>query len=142
MAAESTSHGPRLGVSVALWKDGALLLVKRGREPYAGQWSLPGGRVEFGEPLREAAGRELLEETAIRAAIGDPLDTFEIILPASGRGVATAHFVLIVFAGRYLAGDALAGDDAAAVQWATAGRLREIDLTPETRSLVDRRWPA
>lgn len=136
----SAPAGPRLGVSVALWKDDSLLLVKRGRDPYAGLWSLPGGRVEFGERLRDAAERELREETAVAAEIGDPLDTFEILLDGDGIGPAQ-HFVLIVFEARFVEGIATAGDDAAAVAWAPADRLGTFDLTPQTRSIVERRWP-
>jgi ADP-ribose pyrophosphatase len=129
---------PRVGVSVALWKDDALLLVRRGRPPYAGLWSLPGGRVELGEALRAAAACELLEETGIVAEIGEPLDALDVIVTETGRPLV--HFALVVFGGRYLGGEAAAGDDAAAIVWARRDELPGLDLTPQMRTLIARRW--
>jgi 8-oxo-dGTP diphosphatase len=130
-SSDSSPGPPRVGVSVALWQDGALLLVRRARGPYAGQWSLPGGRVEFGERLREAALRELIEETGISAEIGDPIALFEII-----TSDPPAHFVLHTFHGRYVAGAVVAGDDAAAAEWVALADLPARDVTPQTREVI------
>lgn len=126
---------PVVGVSVLLRHDGRVLLVHRARAPYAGTWSLPGGRVEFGETLRAAARRELAEETSVEAEIGAFVATFDIIRPAEGDAPAQ-HFVLIVFAGRYLLGLPQAGDDAAAAAWFADSDIAALALTPETRSLL------
>ena len=101
---------PLLGVSVCLSKGEDILLVQRGKPPYRGLWSLPGGRVEFGEALKAAARRELLEETRI---VADDLD-FITLHEAIGE---RSHAVIAVFAGD-LADNALPrpDDDAEALE--------------------------
>ncbi|MDN3718421.1 NUDIX domain-containing protein [Roseibium salinum] len=75
---------PRIGVSVLCHRDGRVLMVKRGKDPYKGHWSLPGGLVELGETLLEAAERELLEETGAKAHLEMPAETFDS--HSAGRG--------------------------------------------------------
>src|SRR6476646_8960366 len=103
---------PHLGVSVAVWRGGEVLLVKRGRAPFAGLWSFPGGGVELGERLEEAARREVREETGIDVAIVRQIDQAEIIA-RDENGRIERHYVLIVFAARLVGGELDAGDDAA-----------------------------
>lgn len=131
---------PTAGVSVCVVRDGQVLLVKRGRAHYRGLWSLPGGRVELGEPLREAALRELKEETAIEAELVRLLDCIDII-HRNAKGKVDAHYVLTVFGARWCAGDARAGGDAAQVRWCEPGALDAIKLTPGTASLIRRVVP-
>lgn len=129
---DQSDRGPLVGVSVALAKDNALLLVKRGRGAYRGLWSLPGGHVRTGEKLADAASRELREETGIDAAIGRRIDVVEVML-ANGA----AHYVLVVFEAKHVAGEAVAADDAAEVRWVGASELPHIPLTPETRQVIE-----
>ncbi|WP_279477923.1 NUDIX hydrolase [Aureimonas sp. SK2] len=101
---------PLLGVSVCLLKGTDVCLVRRGRAPWAGAWSLPGGRVEFGERLEDAARREMREETGVELEAIELLRLHEAIDPAHD-----AHAVIAVF--RSLAewnGDAVAAADGAA----------------------------
>lgn len=128
---------PRASVSVLCHQDGRALLVKRGRPPYKDHWSLPGGVIELGETLQQAAARELLEETGVTADLGDPVETFDSIQRDEDGRVVT-HFVLTVFCGPYLAGTAEARDDAADLDWV---RLEDLDArltTPGTPERVRR----
>ncbi|MCX2723731.1 NUDIX hydrolase [Roseibium salinum] len=128
---------PRIGVSVLCHRDGRVLMVKRGKDPYKGHWSLPGGLVELGETLLEAAERELLEETGAKAHLEMPAETFDSIQrDADGR--VSAHFILAVFCGAYRCGEARPGDDAADLEWVPLERLEDRLTTPGTPERVRR----
>ncbi|MBN9669210.1 NUDIX hydrolase [Roseibium aggregatum] len=131
---------PRVGVSVLCYRDGKALLVRRGREPFKGHWSLPGGLVELGETLAEAAARELLEETGVTADIGTPMETFDSI-QRDAAGKVVTHFVLTVFCGRHVHGDPKAGDDAAALDWVPLEDLDDLLTTPGTAARIRRLLP-
>lgn len=106
-------------VGVAVVRDGSLLLIERGRGVGRGLWSIPGGRVEFGETLAQAAKRELYEETGLRADTLTPLGHVERIGP-------TWHYVIHDFLwempSRY-SSDVIVGDDAAAASWVELDEL-------------------
>ena len=70
---------PALAVGAIVFKDQQVLLVKRGKPPAKGMWAIPGGSVELGETLKQAAEREVLEETGIRIKAGEPVHSFEVI---------------------------------------------------------------
>jgi len=128
---------PRVGVSVLCHHDGRALLVKRGQPPFEGHWSLPGGLVELGETLHDAAARELLEETGVTAELGAPVETFDSI-QRDDTGTVITHFILTVFAGAYTGGTAEAGDDAAALDWLRPEDLESLPTTPGTPERVRR----
>ncbi|NRG19722.1 NUDIX domain-containing protein [Rhizobiales bacterium] len=130
------SEFPRLGVSVLCLRNREVLLVKRGKEPYLGHWSLPGGLVEFGEALVDAARRELFEETSVTARLEpEPFEIFDIIQKRED-GAAAAHFVLAVFCGTYEKGEARAGDDAADAAWVRTCDLETLMMTPGTAARI------
>lgn len=137
---------PRIGVSVLCHKAGKVLLVRRAKEPYLGFWSLPGGLVEFGETLRIAAARELFEETCVVADLeAEAVEVFDIIRPDEPAGgeerpapLTGHHFVLAVFRGAHLSGEARAGDDAGDIAWAAAADLDDRLLTPGTAERIRR----
>lgn len=103
-----TLPAPVPAVGVICFRGDEVLLIRRGREPRLGQWSLPGGRVEPGERLVETALRELREETGVEAGLLGLVDVVDGIFPEHDR-----HYVLIDYAARWIAGDPVAGDDAA-----------------------------
>jgi ADP-ribose pyrophosphatase YjhB (NUDIX family) len=126
---------PRLGVSAAIWRDGKVLLAQRGKEPLKGIWSLPGGSVEPGEEIRKAALRELKEETGIAAALAGVVDVADVIR-RDASGTVTFHYAVVCFAGRWTAGEAVAGDDAMAVAWARTDDMQRFALTDRTAEIV------
>lgn len=134
-AARHYPDRPYLGVSVAVWRGSEVLLVKRGRAPLAGYWSFPGGGVEIGERLEEAARREVLEETGLEIAVGRQIDYAEIIARDAG-GRIERHYVLIVFAARALAGEVRAGDDAAEARFIQLSDATGLNLTEDTRRIL------
>lgn len=97
---------PTVGVGVVCLRGGQVLLVRRGQAPRAGEWSLPGGRLELGETLAECAVRELREETGVRADLLGLVDVVDGLFPG-------AHYVLVDYAARWRSGEPVAGDDAA-----------------------------
>lgn len=111
-----------VAVGAVVRHDGHLLLIRRAKAPQAGRWSLPGGRVEPGERLRDAVAREVLEETALRVDVGEPVGWVERI----GEG---HHFVILDFAATVV-GDATlqAGDDAAEARWVALDEVGTLDL--------------
>jgi ADP-ribose pyrophosphatase YjhB (NUDIX family) len=135
----SAERRPIVGVSVALWQEERVLLVRRGRPPYAGLWSFPGGKVRYRERLRDAALRELREETGLTAKIGDVVATLDVIDPDSAGRDGAYHFVLIVLAASDPHGRLVASDDAASAGWFGARDLAPEELTPETAALIARR---
>ncbi len=114
-------HAPLVAVGAVAVEDDRLLLVRRGRGPAAGEWSVPGGRVEAGESLHAAVVREVLEETGLEVVVDRFLGWVERIGPEH-------HFVILDFAVTVLAGAPVAGDDAAEVTWVPVDDLGELQL--------------
>ncbi|MBB4658462.1 NUDIX hydrolase [Parvularcula dongshanensis] len=99
---------PILSAGAVVFRGDRVLLIRRGRPPFLGHWSIPGGKVDHGEPLREAVLREVLEETGVTARVVGLIDAFEA-LPASSD---EAHFVMIDFVCEHVSGEPIPGDDA------------------------------
>ena len=103
---------PIVGVGAVIIQDGRVVLIKRRYEPLAGQWSLPGGRLELGETLEAGLAREMLEETGLEIDVGPVIDVFDRILLDEERHVRF-HYVLIDYLCRPLGGTLCAGSDVA-----------------------------
>lgn len=126
---------PRPGASAAIFRDGKVLLGQRSKPPLRGVWSLPGGHVEPGETVLQAAARELAEETGIEAEFLGIVGIRDVIL-RNREGLLRAHYVLTVFYGRWQSGEAIAGDDCLGVQWADPADLGAIELTQGTADTI------
>lgn len=128
---------PRAAVSVAVFRDGKVLLGQRSKPPLTGVWSLPGGRVEPGETTVSAAERELREETHVSAAIEGVVDVVDVILREDDRTLR-AHYVLTVFYGRWKEGRASPGDDCLATCWAGPSDLKSLKMTEGTADVIEK----
>ena len=104
---------PQLAVSAAIFRDGKVLLVRRARSPAKGFYSLPGGRVEFGESLHQALAREVDEETGLDVEIVG-LAGWREVLPATG---GTGHYLIMSFAARWVAREPNLNDELDDFRW-------------------------
>lgn len=125
---------PILATSAAVFREGRVLLATRGAPPAHGLWTLPGGRVEPGETLAQAAAREVLEEVAVTCAIIGVAGAVDVIRHDEAGHVA-AHFVVVAHAARWEAGEATTGPEAASVGWFDPDALPE-GTTPGLAGIV------
>jgi 8-oxo-dGTP diphosphatase len=107
------TNQPVPAVGVVVLRGDEVLLVRRGTAPRLGQWSLPGGRIEWGETAEAAAMRELQEETGVEAELLGLIEVLDAVFTSRTTGETTRHYVLIDFAARWISGEPVAGDDAA-----------------------------
>jgi ADP-ribose pyrophosphatase YjhB (NUDIX family) len=124
-----------LAASVALRRGDRFLLVERGRAPARGLFAFPGGRLEAGETAEEAARRELLEETGLEVA---EVELFEVMDLGGDDAGGGPIFRLHVFTGAYVAGDAVASDDAASVGWYGVEEMEALPVTFSTLEIARR----
>ncbi len=108
-------------------EQGRLLVVRRGRAPGLGKWSIPGGRVEAGEALADAARREVREETGLRVDVQGVVGTIELPGASAGDSYQVTDFVATVVAGS--SGEPVAADDATDARWVTQDELIALDTT-------------
>ena len=128
---------PFLAASIAVFRDGRVLLAERVSPPAALRFSLPGGLVEAGEALGEAALRELREETGVEARIIGFNDHVEVI-DRDPDGRVAAHFVVASFVGHWVSGEGTTGPEARRILWIEPDRVDELDVTPQLGPIVRR----
>jgi 8-oxo-dGTP diphosphatase len=114
-----------------------VLLIKRGKQPLKDRWTLPGGRLEWGETAQAAALRELLEETGITAEIIGLVDVIDAIFEAPDSAPPGLHYVLIDYAARWLGGEPRAGDDAAEARFFSPEEIDALGLWSETARVIE-----
>jgi 8-oxo-dGTP diphosphatase len=134
--ARSYPECPYLGVSVAVFRAGRVLLARRTKPPFAGAFSLPGGLVEVGETLEAAALRELQEEVHINAhivAFNRHLESID----RDSTGKIRHHYVIASFIGQWIAGEARPGPEAREPVWVEPACLAGLDCTPHIVAVVE-----
>ena len=128
---------PIIGVGAIVIDHGRVLLVKRAHPPIQGQWSIPGGALEVGELVRDAAVREAREETGLIVESGELLGVFDRVLrDADGR--VQYHYVLIDFLCRRVGGELRADGDADEVRWFAPEELPALKLAEDTQEVIRR----
>lgn len=118
-------------------REGKVLLVKRAKRAGFGLWSLPGGHIEPGETARDAALRELLEETGVTAEIEHIAECVDIIRHDDAGNLAF-HYVVSCFSCRWTSGEPKAGSDVSEACWIGVDALQELAMTPGTQELIVR----
>lgn len=134
------THSPKRAqpaVGVVCFRGEDVLLIQRGTPPLIGEWSLPGGRIEYKELAQDAALRELKEETGVSAEIICLVDVVDAIFHRRHSSEVTRHYILFDFAARYRSGTPVAGDDADNAAWISPQELQQIELWDETRRVID-----
>lgn len=127
---------PVPAVGVVVVHDQRVLLVQRRKPPYLGLWTLPGGKIRWGETMKAAAEREIWEETGVVVKAECTLDAIEIMDEAN---VPPAfHYIVIDIRARYMGGEIVARDDALAVGWFSEIEWRELPLDVKTKALLVR----
>jgi ADP-ribose pyrophosphatase YjhB (NUDIX family) len=130
---------PLVGVGAIIVEDGRVLLIKRGKAPLLGEWSIPGGMLELGETLRQGAEREALEETGVMVRATDLLGVFDRIVPSDAPGEdgrTLYHYVLIDFLCHRISGDVLAAGDASDARWFSVEEFAKLSLPEDTRNVL------
>jgi 8-oxo-dGTP diphosphatase len=127
---------PCLAVSIAVLRSGKVLLATRTKPPYAGAFSLPGGRVEPGETLVEAALRELHEEVGVDARVIGFNQHVELI-DRDANGALKHHYVIASFTGEWISGEGTPGPEAGKVIWADPSEIARLDYTPNIPGIVE-----
>jgi len=126
---------PVIAVGAVVIHQDRILLVCRGKQPAKGEWAIPGGRVELGETMHEAAVREVLEETDVCIRPGELIYYFETIQPDANRQIQF-HYVIFDFMAKYVSGNPTPHDDARDARWVSAAEIPSYPLNARTLDLL------
>jgi 8-oxo-dGTP diphosphatase len=128
---------PLVGVGAIIIENRRVVLVRRGQQPLKGEWSVPGGMLELGETVREAAVREAQEETGLTVHPEELLGVFDRVIRGE-KGRVRYHYVLIDFLCRRISGDVLASGDADEARWFTREEAAKLALAEDTAEVIRR----
>ncbi|RJF77777.1 NUDIX hydrolase [Rhodopseudomonas palustris] len=129
---------PQLAVSASIFREDRVLLVRRARSPASGFYSLPGGRVEYGEPLEAALLREIAEETALTVEIAGLAGWREVVPGPANAG----HYVILSFAARWIAGEPVVNDELDDAVWVAPEAVGTFKVTEGLPAIVAAAWAA
>ncbi len=133
-----SAKAPIAAVGVVCLRSDDVLLVRRGAPPSEGAWSLPGGRIEWGERAADAVLRELKEETGCDADLIGLIDVVDAVLSrSSGDEAPWGHYVLIDYAARWTAGEPIPGDDARDARFFAKEEIANLGLWSETLRIIE-----
>jgi ADP-ribose pyrophosphatase YjhB (NUDIX family) len=127
---------PWVGIGVLVFRGGDVLLVRRGRPPRQGDWSLPGGAQRLGERAEEAARRELREEAGVEAGPLELLAVVDAITPGEVGAGPRFHYTIIDYLAEWQAGEARPGGDTTEVAWCDSARPEAFGLWPEALRVI------
>lgn len=134
MPAGDPASRPQLAVSAVIFREGKVLLVRRARSPGKGFYSLPGGRVEYGESLQTALAREVDEETGLRIQIMGLAGWREVLPNDSATG---GHYVIMSFAARWIAREPVLNEEHDDFKWLQPGHFGDLKLTGGLLEVVE-----
>ncbi len=126
---------PLVGVGVVVWHGERVLLIRRGKPPRVGHWSLPGGAQKLGETVAEAARREVREETGLAVAVGEVLAVVDLIERDGER--VRYHYTLIDFSAEAEGPELRPGGDAADARWFSLDQIAGLGLWSETLRIIE-----
>ena len=125
---------PIVAVGVIIRENDRIVLIQRDKEPAKGLWTFPGGAVELGETVHQAARREALEETGLEIEVGE----VPIILDAvfrDDKGIVQYHYVIIDFHARPTGGELRPGSDVSDVRWAGLSDVETLPMTDKAQEI-------
>ena len=123
------TRGPVAAVGVVCLRGDEVLLIRRANPPRQGEWSLPGGRIEWGERAADAALRELAQETGVEAALTGLVDVVDGLF-------GDRHYLLVDYAARWVSGEPRAGDDATEARFHPLAEVAGLGLWSETVRII------
>jgi ADP-ribose pyrophosphatase len=126
---------PKAAVGAIIIEKGRVLLVKRKFPPKQGEWAIPGGSVNLGETLQEAAEREIEEETGLTIKAKKPVYTFDLI-ERDPEGKILFHYVIVDLRADYISGDLLPADDVSDARWFAPDEIEGLEVTKNTKRLL------
>jgi 8-oxo-dGTP diphosphatase len=126
---------PLVGVGALIIDNNRIALIKRGKAPLLGEWSIPGGMLELGETLRKGAEREALEETGLVVRATELLGVFDRVVPDQDKRTLY-HYVLIDFLCERISGDLHASGDASEARWFTREEMSKLPLAEDTAAVI------
>ena len=128
---------PIVSAHAVVFRGDRVLLARRAHEPSRGRWSVPGGGIELGETIRDAAQREVREECGIEIETGGIIDVVDNVIRDESERIRF-HYVVIYLIAHHVSGRARPGSDASEVRWATRAELEGFDMHPLARKALQR----